>query len=103
MTNIHTYYTDDMHSWSFCYLHGKAEQVFDQGWATDEDYCAPDLFSADQPKPTEEGSYAVMIDGQPAVAVLAATNGPDRPLGGRVSLVTDMKALKHALSPEDWR
>lgn len=79
------------HRWSFCYLHGKAEEVYEQQ--------VPDMFEASEPMPEQEGNYIVDIDGHPAIAVLRQRHGT---LGGRIALVEDTEALKHALSPEDW-
>lgn len=85
-------YSEGNHRWSFCYLHGKAEDVFEQEVA--------DMFEADEPKPTQEGNYLVIIDGHPAIAVIRMRFGT---MSGRVSLIDDTEALKHALTPEDWR
>jgi len=82
------------HRWSFCYLHGEAEGVLNN---TDD---APDIFTADAPMPEQAGTYACLINNQPAVAVIAERYGM---LNGRVSLVSDTKALTHALTPKDWR
>ena len=79
------------HRWNYCYLDGEAEKVIDQ--------YPPDIFEADVPMP-DEGNHLVMIDGQPALAVIAEHRGT---IGGRVALLSDSRALKHALTPEDWR
>ena len=94
MTNI---YPDDLNAetnyrWNYCYLHGQAERVFEQE--------VPDLFEADDSMPSQEGNYVVSIDGHHAIAVIRMHLGT---LGGRIALVDDTEALKHALSPEDWR
>jgi hypothetical protein len=79
------------HRWYWCYLDGDAEKVFDQQ--------TPDLCEADVPMPGE-GIYFVMVGDQPGIAVIAPhLNG----LGGRIALISDARALKHALTPEDWR
>lgn len=82
------------HRWAFCYLHGEAEDILNN---MDD---APDIFTADVPMPTEPGSYTCLIDGHIAIAVIAERHGH---LGGRVALVSDAKALTHALTPKDWR
>jgi len=79
--------------WNFVYLHGKAECIMEQ------EQSAPDLFRANQTKPTQEGNYLCSINGELAVAVLAIRHGL---LTGRVALLSDSEALKHALTPEDW-
>ncbi len=78
--------------WDYCYLHGEAEKIFNQDFS--------DLFTADMPMPQKAGSYPVLIDGIPAVAVIANRYGY---LSGRVVLVSDTEALKHALNPDEWR
>lgn len=93
MINIYPQDKDDMHRWRFCYLHGKAEEVFDQPARS------PDIFVADAPMPSV-GCHAVMIDGHLAIAVIADDLGH---ISGRISLVTDEEAALHALTPEDWR
>ena len=79
--------------WSFCYLHGAAEDVL----KTDG---AADIFTASEAMPDKPGSYPCTINDQPAVAVIGMHYGT---LGGRVALVRDTVSLKHALTPEDWR
>jgi len=78
--------TDTMSRWSFCYLHGMAEYPWDNPEAGD-------IFYADCKKPSE-GSHAVTIRGEQGVAVINADGS------GRVVLVSDTLALKHALSGE---
>lgn len=91
---IHILPQDDKHGyrWSFCYLHGKAEDIMDQRGA-------PDIFTATEAMPDEPGSYYCTINGRHAVAVIAMHY---ERLGGRVALVSDIEALKHVLTPEDW-
>ena len=79
--------------WHFCYLHGEAENVYSAGDVS------PDVFASDQPIPERAGSYPVLINGIPAVAVIAQHYGQ---LSGRVALSSDLPALQHATSPEDW-
>lgn len=80
--------------WSFCYLHGDAED------ALDPDGSASDIFTASESMPDEPGSYPCTINGKSAVAVIAMHYNK---LGGRVAMVSDTVSLKHALTPEDWR
>lgn len=82
------------HRWAFCYLHGKAEDVLPYS-----DDCAPDIFSASIPMPTEPGLYPCTILGQLAIAVVEHRYGT---LGGRVALVSDPVSMEHALTSEDW-
>lgn len=82
------------HRWAFCYLHGKAEDVLPL-----DNECAPDIFSASIPMPTEPGLYPCTILGQLAIAVVDCHYGS---LGGRVALVSDTKSLEHALTSEGW-
>jgi len=83
------------HRWGFCYLHGEAENVFPES-----DNSSPDIFTADQHIPARPGSYPVLIDGQPAIAIIAENHGS---IEGRVVLIHDFKALQHACKPKDWR
>ena len=80
--------------WPFVYLHGNAENVLEH----DEDL-APDMFYANEPKPKVAGQYICTIGELWAVAVIAPHLGI---LGGRIALVKDPDALKHALTPEKW-
>lgn len=84
------------HRWTWCYLHGKAEDLFPEGTS------APDIFMADVPMPKRAGSYPVLINGVKGIAIIAR---PDRKrfLEGRVVLIDDFTGLQHACKPEDWR
>lgn len=75
--------------WSYCYLHGEAE-----------DMLGHDVFVANKPMPTEEGAYMVEINGKTAIAVIAKHYGI---LSGRVALLSDKEALEHALNESEWR
>ncbi len=84
----------ELYRWSFCYLHGEAEFEYDA-----ETSGAPDIFLANEPMPTEAGSYPCIVRGLPSVAIIAERYGT---LCGRVALVSDTEALVHALDVEAW-
>ncbi len=99
MTQINLYpesaFSNEMHRWQFCYLHGNAEFEYNQ------DSCsAPDIFIADAPMPETAGNYLVFINGEPAVAVIAMHYTT---LSGRVALISDTEALTHALNENAWQ
>jgi len=76
---------DDLHRWSFCYLHGMAE--FDQSRANG------DIFLSDIRKP-EQGNHPVLIRGEAGVAIINADGS------GRLVLLSDTLGLRHAISGE---
>ena len=88
-TTIHPDGTAGCHRWSYCYLHGEAEDMFSH-----------DVFVANKPMPTEAGAYMVEINGKTAIAVIAEHYGI---LSGRVALLSDKEALEHALNESAWR
>ncbi len=93
--NIFPDETADKYRWQFCYLHGNAEFEYNP-----ETGIAPDIFMADEPMPEQEGNYLVWIDGQPAVAVIAMHYNT---LSGRIALISDTEALRHALDTKSWQ
>lgn len=86
-------YEERGYAWACCYLDGDAENVFNQ--PNNEQ----DLFVASCSMPKEPGTYPCTINGHAAVVVLGDHLGS---IGGRVVLVSDMKALKHALDVDSW-
>ncbi len=86
-------YEERGYPWGFCYLHGNAEDIFTQ--PNNEQ----DLFVASCQMPEQPGSYACTIAGKAAVAVIGDYAGVR---GGRVALVVDAEALKHALNVDSW-
>ncbi len=103
--------------WPFVYLHNAAEdimskrqqQIEESGKETSH---APDIFYADQPMPTQSGSYTVLIYGQPATAVSPTYEGRygrtselNKHLSGRVFLNSEPNkaAIDHCNNPKEWR
>lgn len=86
-------YEERGYRWEFCYLHGTAEDVFNQ--PSNEQ----DLFVASCQMPEQPGSYSCTIAGKAAVVMIGNHHGR---LCGRVSLVSDTEALKHALDVSSW-
>jgi hypothetical protein len=84
--------------WNYVYLHGGAEDLMAGHYDAHNIGEAPDIFSSNQPMP-EEGNYVVTIFGVPAIAVIAKHHGI---LGGRIALLADTEALRHALDVEAW-
>jgi hypothetical protein len=91
--SIYPYREANMFQWPYVYLHGNAELVYEQPRN------APDLFSADCAMPKQETNVFCMVGNEPALAVIRMHYGI---LGGRVALLSDTDALKHALTPEKW-
>lgn len=105
-----------LHIWSFVYFHGEAERMNDKAFAEGGD--APDISIANEPMEnymlmkTWMGELAVMglgvpvmalpctVGGKPAVVVLAVR--PYGPIGGRIALVSDVEAMRHAYDVANW-
>lgn len=100
------------HIWHWVYLHGEAEDR--NGDAFAEGGEAPDLCCVNRPlsdyvpcddmgRPTGPFTMRVIecqVDGDPGIVVLAVENGVWQ---GRVALCCDAPAVKHALTPSEWR
>lgn len=89
--------------WPFVYLHGKAEDMNMEAFRNGGD--APDLCVANEPIENywkdETVSIPCEAGGLPAVCVLSMRSGSFP--SGRVALVSDLKALQHTCSVNDWR
>ena len=115
MVNLY-YASDEMdklhHRWPFVYLHGEAEDMNLPAWEAGGG-AAPDICVADVPldeafKPTTVGETKELectVNGLKAVAVLHNKNNGEfgSYVQGRVSLISDPEALKHAMAVSDWR
>jgi hypothetical protein len=109
------------HDWFYVYLHGKAEQFGFECFNDEECFpgsSAPDICIANRPisdyLPVDQYGVAVyqkepttlvlhcLVHGHPALAVIS--NEHCLPvMGGRIALINDIEALKHCLTPKDWR
>jgi len=87
------------HRWPFAYLHGKAEDVAQSKASEDGEQVIPDIFISDTPMPGE-GNHLAYLYGEPVLAVIRQRHGI---LAGRVALLSDTEALKHALDVFSWR
>lgn len=115
-----------LHIWSFVYFHGEAERMNDKAFAEGGD--APDISIANEPIENYLPMFskrdchealtfgadpsAVMVlgvqvaalpctaGGKPAVVVLAVR--PYGPIGGRIALVSDVEAMRHAYDVANW-
>ena len=115
MVNLY-YASDEMeklhHRWPFVYLHGEAEDmnlpVFAANEGAPPDICVADIPLDEAFKPTTVGETKELectVNGLKAVAVLHnKDNGAfGSYIQGRVSLVSDPKALEHARDVASWR
>ncbi len=85
---------ENIHTWNFVYLHGKAEAN------SGHEYSSPDILFATEPMPKKAGTYYGMMQGHPVIIVLAHRHGH---LGGRAALIDDTAALRHVITPSDWQ
>lgn len=109
-----------LHIWPYVYFHGEAERMNDKAFAEGGD--APDISIANEPMEnymlmkTWMGELAVMglgvpvmalpctVGGKPAVVVLATRKSADSfaLTGGRIALVSDVEAMRHAYDVANW-
>ena len=94
------------HPWPFVYFHGRAETMNYKAFEAGGD--APDISIANEPieKYYPRGTscdvaITCMVAGEPAVVVLS--NRQSGLLRGRIVLVNDIEAARHAYTPEEWR
>lgn len=82
-----------LHRWSYVYIHGLKSEATNN---------YDDRFLATHSMPTSPGEHPVLINFNPAWAVIDWHVIPNL-LCGRVTLIDDTEALKHTRNPKDWR
>ena len=99
------------HHWPFVYLHGEAADINFAAWESGgaaHDICVADVPLNEAFKPATVGETKELectVNGLKGIAVLHNKNNGEfgSYIRGRVSLVSDPKALEHARDVASWR